>query len=252
MGQYHSVINLDKASGYSPRSIGSYMKLLEQSQSATPCAALLILLSDPNGWGGERIAVVGDYAEDGDLPTADPFPASELFHRVMRSDAMKNVGWLARKVLCESGVVSEFENLAWGRDYHRYEPVFGEPSDPDGAPQVVVVNHDRREMLSPRLMGDAGTLLETAADCYDGGTGTALYLLLAAANKGGARGDGDLRSESSLVGSWAGDRISVVPESEVPEAWADVSVPVRDVLTAASEGRYLMSDHGQVRRVACV
>lgn len=250
MGQYHSVINLDKKAGYSPRSLGSSIKLMEQAQSLTPCAALLLLLSDPNGWGGERIAVVGDYADDADLQDAGPFPASELWKRVERSQGMKNVGWLARKVLVEAGVVQEFSKESFpGSGMTFYTGVLRDPSDSAAAPQVAVVNLDRREVLSPTLLGDAGTLLATAADCYDGGTGTALYVLLAAANKGGPRGGGDIDSRSPLVGSWAGDRVAVLPVSEVPEGYTDITAPLRSVLAATHEGEYRTAGDGTVRRV---
>lgn len=250
MGQYHSVINLDKKAGYSPRSLGSSLKLSEQAGSLTPCAALLILLSDPNGWGGERIAVVGDYADDSDLQDADPFPASELWKRVDDSWEMKNVGWLARKVLVESGVVEVFLKESFlGSGMTFYTGVLEDPSDPPLAPQVAVVNLDRREVLSPPLLGDAGTLLATAADCHYGGTGTALYVLLAASNKGGPRGGGDINSRSPLIGSWAGDRVAVLPVSEVPEGYTDITAPLRSVLASTHEGEYRIAGDGTVRRV---
>lgn len=256
MGQYHSIINLDKQSGYSPRSIGASINLMEQGHTPTATAALLLLLSDPNGWGGERIAIVGDYAEDADLPDSDPYPASELWVRVAESRGLKNVGWLARKVIEDAGVAT-FQKKSWKIRYldredviiHDYEPSLLSPPDSASAPHVVVVNHDRAQTITPTLLGDPGTLLETAFGGVEGGTGTALHALLAASNKGGARGEGDICSDSPLVGSWAGDRISVLPKPEVPIVTYDITPKVREVLTDASEGRYRVYADGSVNRL---
>ena len=90
MGQYHRVVNLDKHEFIDPWQMGEGAKLLEWGYgSGTVLTALAILLAVSNGrgggdfhgnekdptldewvgrWGGDRIAVVGDYAEDGDLP----------------------------------------------------------------------------------------------------------------------------------------------------------------------------------------
>lgn len=256
MGQYHSVINLDKRAGYSPRSLGSFIKLMEQGHTPTATSALLLLLSDPLGWGGERIAIVGDYAEDRDLPTTDPHPASELWERVAESRGMKNVGWLSRKVLEDAGIAT-FKRETWRlrgfdgttTEMHDYEAALLRPTDSSSAPRVVVVNHDKAQTITPTLLGDPGTLLETAVGGVEGGTGTALYVLLAASNKGGARGGGDICSDSPLVGSWAGDRISVLPESETPEGVDDITPAVRKALTDAREGGYKVYEDGSVKRL---
>lgn len=105
MGQYHKTVNLDKREYLDPHKLGDGLKLLEQMNShGGTMAALHLLLSVSNGrgggdlsfqaidenyewytpdskkavaelaekyvgrWAGDRIAVVGDYAEDGDLP----------------------------------------------------------------------------------------------------------------------------------------------------------------------------------------
>jgi len=89
MGQYHCIVNLDKHEFLNPWDMGEGAKLLEWGYgSGTMLTALAILLAVSNGrgggdyhcneqdktldewvgrWGGDRIAVVGDYAEDGDL-----------------------------------------------------------------------------------------------------------------------------------------------------------------------------------------
>jgi len=89
MGQYHCIVNLDKHEFLNPWDMGEGAKLMEWGYgSGTMLTALAILLAVSNGrgggdyhadeqdpslgewvgrWGGDRIAVVGDYAEDGDL-----------------------------------------------------------------------------------------------------------------------------------------------------------------------------------------
>jgi hypothetical protein len=96
MGQYHYIINLSKREYLNPHKLGDGLKLWEQLNShGGVMAALHILLACSNGrgggdlytvevkegveyynpadpnwvgrWAGDRIAVVGDYAERGDL-----------------------------------------------------------------------------------------------------------------------------------------------------------------------------------------
>lgn len=238
MGQYHSVINLDKCAGYSPRSIGSFVKAAEQGESLIPGAALLLLLSDPNGWGGERIAIVGDYAEDSDL-TDSPFPAPELWGRLAKSNGLKNVGWLARKVIEEARIATftkktlrihhhEENGEVWTSTQNHYDCALHDfASDPlDLA--MTVYNHDKRERITPTLLGDPTALFDIIREGWNGGTTTALTVLLVASCKGGARGGGDYDGAHPLVGSWAGDRISVAAEEEGPEGYTDITATLRD------------------------
>lgn len=80
MGQYHTVVNLDKRERLEPHRLGTGLKLWEQLASApgTGAALVILLASASNGagggdltggpiigrWRGDRIAFVGDY--DGD------------------------------------------------------------------------------------------------------------------------------------------------------------------------------------------
>jgi hypothetical protein len=68
-----------------------------------------------------------------------------------------------------------------------------------------VVNLDKKQFLHPHKFGDGLKLREFG--CSGEGTLTALTALLAAHN---GRGGGDFRSDSPLIGSWAGDRIAIV------------------------------------------
>src|SRR5262245_39522821 len=97
MGQYHYVVNADKREFLMPHELGDGLKLMEFGNSAGGVmTGLAILLAVANGrgggdlhadghefesligsWGGDRIAIVGDYGEDSDLPTTfDPEPGS--------------------------------------------------------------------------------------------------------------------------------------------------------------------------------
>lgn len=256
MGQYHSVINLDKRAGYSPDSVGSFAKVSEQGESLTPGAALLLLLSDPNGWGGERVAIVGDYAEDSDLENS-PFPASELWGRLRESDGLKNVGWLARKVIEEAGIATftkhtrRLSYLDGGHTDHRYYDY--EVHDFASGPldlAMTVYNHDKHERITPTLLGDPTALFDIIRVGWNGGTATALTVLLAASCKGGERGGGDYDGKHPLVGSWAGDHISVAAESEGPEGCTDITVTLRDdVLEHQVYGVHYESDEkGRITR----
>jgi hypothetical protein len=100
MGQYHLVVNADKRQFLHAHRLGDGLKLMEFGNSAGGVmTALAILLAVSNGrgggdlnseseiigsWGGDRIAIVGDYAENQDLPTTfDPEP-STIYGRCLR------------------------------------------------------------------------------------------------------------------------------------------------------------------------
>lgn len=92
MGQYWIPVNIDKKEFIDPHRLGTGLKLWEQiANHPGTGAALLILLAnmpDPRGggdfdtgypaaeeaigrWAGDRVILVGDYAEPGDLPGVD-------------------------------------------------------------------------------------------------------------------------------------------------------------------------------------
>ena len=67
-----------------------------------------------------------------------------------------------------------------------------------------VVNLDKKQYLHPHRFGDGLKLMEFGQS--SGGTLLALATLL---SNGNGRGGGDINSEDSLVGSWAGDKIVI-------------------------------------------
>src|ERR1035437_2545598 len=88
MGQYHLVVNLDKHQYLHPHRLGDGLKLMEfgRSRDGTMTALAFLLAcsaceggrggGDPRedsegvigSWAGDRIAIIGDYAEAEDLP----------------------------------------------------------------------------------------------------------------------------------------------------------------------------------------
>jgi len=113
MGQYHLVVNLDKFEYIRPHKIGVGLKAAEQLHSSASTPHLLFALtmcSNGRGggdldrssnlvgrWAGDRIAIVGDYAEDGDLP--DQFEAGSIYGRCGRDEP--EMVTLAREVFPE-------------------------------------------------------------------------------------------------------------------------------------------------------
>lgn len=96
MGQYWLPVNLDKKEYIDPHKLGCGLKLWEQiggPDTGTSTALLILVAAMPEQrgggdppedpivgrWAGDRIALVGDYADDGDLVDS-PFPASEIYH----------------------------------------------------------------------------------------------------------------------------------------------------------------------------
>jgi len=94
MGQYWKVVNLDKREYVNPHKLGCGLKLWEQLANAPGTGVALIILcaampeSRGGGdleladdvarrtigrWAGDRVCLVGDYAEDDDLPSFPGF-----------------------------------------------------------------------------------------------------------------------------------------------------------------------------------
>lgn len=110
MGQYWKVVNLDRREFIHPHKVGAGLKLWEQVANHPGTGAALIILcaaqpeqrgggdlspcKDINEqvigrWAGDRIALIGDYAEDCDLPDS-PVPASKLYDLCTED---KESGW---------------------------------------------------------------------------------------------------------------------------------------------------------------
>ena len=127
----------------------------------------------------------------------------------------------------------------------------------------MVFNLDRREYLHPHRFGDGLKLMEFSNS--EGGTMTALAILLAASN---GRGGGDCRYDgphAALVGSWAGDRIAIVGdyaeeddlsakgvkdarEVYAAEGWTEMSEPLRKIIESDGLFTFLENEQGFVTR----
>jgi len=95
MGQYHKLINLDKKEQVISYALGLGAKQYEQTgdSGSMSDALYLLLMSSPSRgggdwdyfpelsgrWVGDRVAVVGDYTEDGDIPNYKD--ASKLYQQ---------------------------------------------------------------------------------------------------------------------------------------------------------------------------
>lgn len=260
MGQYHVIANLEKRLGYSPRSTGDFLKLTEFGHGGGAMCALVALLD--GDWHGERVAIVGDYAETGDLPADAALLAgldpAHLYAAIndpkwLRetqgiSSDWRNVGWLARKVVAD-GELGRFNREEWTvRDYdgtvrtshgYRWELT----PQPDNR-QRVVVNLDRAETIDPAAFGDDRSPRAFAVANDVGGTLVALAVLLAVSS---GRGGGDVRGSSPLVGSWGGQRIGLLDPADTA-GYVDISARMRDALTAAGEGIYRETADGTIQR----
>ncbi len=84
MGQYHLVVNLTRKEYVDPASLGQGWKMCEFMGDGATARLLSVLLLDTTSvaihddevtalhgrWVGDRVAVVGDYSENGDAPDA--------------------------------------------------------------------------------------------------------------------------------------------------------------------------------------
>jgi hypothetical protein len=112
MGQYWLAVSLDRHEFIDPRGLGAGLKLCEQAGSWPGTGAALVVLcaampvSRGGGdlkphpavarWAGCRVALVGDYAEDSDLPAE--FEASSIY-RKCRSGEWADVTAMVVEVL---------------------------------------------------------------------------------------------------------------------------------------------------------
>jgi hypothetical protein len=110
MGQYHYLVNLSKKQFVNPHEIGNGLKLREQvGWQCSTSTALVMLLAASNGrgggdfnngnptssrligsWAGDRVAFIGDYAEEDDIRGVN---AVQIYEDISR-DGWPNDGWV--------------------------------------------------------------------------------------------------------------------------------------------------------------
>lgn len=253
--QKHCIVNLTKKAGFEPRSVGNGTALTEFAREGVGAMGALVLLLDGD-WGGERVAIVGDNAQTGDLPPdAEDEAGTEVehIHRTVvacSGTEWTNVGWLARKVIknCNLGEVGETRKGS--RHY-----IYTAEANPDLGGQVmepdrIIWNVDKFEFVTPEGFGDDPSLGIFTVQAGDGGVLTALGALLAGSNRGGARGRGDLNLDHPLIGSWAGDRIAVVSPRGLgasARAVTNIDAATRQMLTNAGESTYVRAQGSWTR-----
>ncbi|MDP3892314.1 hypothetical protein [Nocardioides sp.] len=233
---YHRIINLTQRQAIEPTDAGALDKILEFGlQSASAMAALWLLLGR-EAWCGDRIAILGYEGRRGDL-AAEVIAETGLDGTAYYDFSLGSSAQLAREVLVERGICSFDTLTSKGVELWYARPC---PEVPRAGVDVVAANLDRGEVLDPAQFGDSRDLNLAAARGGYGGVTTALAAALAASNRGGSRGGGDLRSRDPFVGSWAGDRVGVVPVAQASD-FIDVSAHVRTLLTEAGAARYDVS-----------
>lgn len=197
MGQYYRIINVDKEEVLYSFDFGNGQKLMEWSYCENPmCLAMLNLMADE--WKGDRVYVVGDYADDSEDECwvdaykaigRDIYSASDKFtHRVPEDHS-----------ICEfrNGFDNTIDVSTEDKGY-RYiiNRATGEYIDLAHCPLAWVwINPKTDEAFVNRIFP--------------------LSLLLAMGN---GRGGGDFRGEdSSLCGVWCDDVQSIEVSRDCPE-----------------------------------
>jgi hypothetical protein len=128
MGQYHFTVNMDRTEYLNPHNIGCGLKAWEQTGGGVPAALALLLSADPGNepadlghhpmtgrWAGERLLVVGDYAENGDIPRFKGPPLKRIYglcHEAPKLEDFKDVvSWRVPG-----------SNSSWGENYRYLAP----------------------------------------------------------------------------------------------------------------------------------
>lgn len=154
MGQYHKLVNLDKKQFVHPHQIGNGLKMYEQIgwDYCTATALAMLLASACQGgargggdfhsgsdsklvgsWAGDRIAFVGDYAEENDLPGDDDPEAIYKACSDTPEDGWTNISADVRKMMeTEFGITYE------GEGWLEIKTKAKEKSAPQLAPDIVL------------------------------------------------------------------------------------------------------------------
>jgi hypothetical protein len=241
MGHYHRIINLTQRMALEPMDAGSLDKIVEFGYQSGSAMAALWLLLGREAWCGDRTAILGYEGRPGDLTPA--VIAETGLDGTAFYDTLDSAAQLAQDVLEERGICTFTPE--GGSRLDRWRPAPPGEITPAGV-AVVAANLDRGQVLDPAQFGDSRDINLAAAFGGHGGVTTALAAVLAASNRGGSRGGGDLRSRDPLVGSWAGDRVGVVP-IDLARDFTDVSGQVRVILAESGQGSYEVSGNAVTR-----
>jgi hypothetical protein len=128
MGQYHSIYNLDKQEVIHPHDIGLGAKQREHTGHEASLSDMLYVLttcSPMRGggdfwaevmkdfigrWVGDKVVVIGDYSEQGDIPDVDM--------STLKYDDFTDISGQARSFIYEVyGIRFTMEDYGWKRHY---------------------------------------------------------------------------------------------------------------------------------------
>lgn len=119
MGQYYQVVNLDKKELLHPHELTDGLKLLEFGCGGLTMTALAVLLACSNGrgggdlhsdnpiigsWSGDRIAIVGDYAEPQDFQGLTQEMIDEIWGE---NRVYKDISRDVLKAMCEDSYLKQ-------------------------------------------------------------------------------------------------------------------------------------------------
>lgn len=179
MGQYHVLVNLDKRQYVDPHKLGDGLKLAAQHGLGSTSSALHLLLAVSSGrgggdyqsprtglvgsWGGDRIAVIGDYAEPDDLAGCDAAQVYSLCQEGDEADLYEDITDALRPIM-----EREFEVVFVGgkRRVSLWDHVAGVCYSHGVGDREFVIAHEGREMRVP-----ASVLREAVRSWFESNTG---------------------------------------------------------------------------------
>lgn len=175
MGQYYKLVNIDKREIVEPWAIGCGAKLMEWSYCRAEMACALMNLMAEN-WKGDRVYVVGDYAE-----ADDP---KEPFYKAL-ADTLREIG----------------AGDLYGYASEKFRNITGNV-DTEFKDWQYIYNHETKQYIDLRQCPVEWAWCDTEKNEYFISKVAPLPLLLAMGN---GRGGGDYHSNHhnyDLVGSW--------------------------------------------------
>lgn len=244
MGQYYTVVNLDKRESISPYVHNSGSKALEQAYAPMGIIAtlyhLLLETADIKGnyrgaWASDRLAVVGDYAQLDDLPPE--FEADKIYTYASLGD--REVGDLPP----DTDLTKIYANI------DKKIKVDTELADLDAAAAGTVwglYNYDRQEYVLPQPLGDSPSPHAQIQTHELGGIKNALHALLTI---GSGRGGGDYAPDN-VVGSWAAESVVVRPITpDLVTNAQDITPLVQNSLEQSLQVMYLPTTNNGIKKI---
>lgn len=233
MGQYHEIYNLDRKLYYSPRDIGSNVKILEFGEDLIPTALMIYLLEGE--WKNDRVCVIGDYAEDGDI-------------QGVSKKEFENIDFTSFAIQARE-ILEDITNVKFVKDYWEFngDKIETIKIDCDGELAVkaftnypglfAFVNYDKQEKFVFSEVSDEyngvvrsnnGTLYDACEDGFQSGLSVAMIGLIAGSIKNGPRGGGDVDLRD-YGASWCGDHVGIERVEDVSE-YTNITGDVLDIM----------------------